>query len=60
MSPDPQDIIQIGDRLLKQHPESFSAQFERNKHIVKNLTNVGSLRLQNRVAGYITRQKAGR
>lgn len=57
MTAEPKDIISIGDQLLEQHPDSFSTKFETNKEIVKNLTNVGSLRLRNRLAGYITRQK---
>lgn len=59
MTADSQDIISVGDRLLEQHPESFSTKFETNKQIVKQLTDVGSLRLRNRIAGYITRQKTG-
>lgn len=58
MAAEPQDIISIGDRLLEQHPESFSGKFETNKRIVKQFTDVGSFRLRNRIAGYITRQKS--
>lgn len=57
MTVDPQDIIGIGDRLLRKHPDSFSTRFEENKRIVKQFTEVGSLRLRNRIAGYITRKK---
>lgn len=60
MAAEPQDIISIGDRLLEQHPESFSTKFESNKWIVKQFTDVRSLRLRNRIAGYITRKKSGK
>jgi small subunit ribosomal protein S17e len=59
MTADPEDIISVGDRLLKQHPDSFSNKFSKNKRVVKNMTNVGSIRLRNRIAGYITRKKVG-
>lgn len=58
MVAEPDDIINIGNRLLDQHPETFSTQFEENKHLVKQFTDVGSFRLRNRIAGYITRQQA--
>lgn len=59
MTADPEDIISAGDRLLRQHPDSFSSRFSRNKKLVTKMTNVGSIRLRNRIAGYITRKKAG-
>ena len=57
MPAEPQDIISIVNRLLEQYPESFSNKFEQNKQNVTQYTNVGSLRLRNRVAGYITRKQ---
>ena len=60
MTADPEDIISVGDRLLQQHPDSFSSKFSKNKKLVKKMTNVGSIRLRNRIAGYITRKKVGR
>lgn len=59
MTADPEDIISVGDRLLNQHPDSFSGKFSKNKRVVKKMTNVGSIRLRNRIAGYITRKKVG-
>ncbi|NHN49111.1 30S ribosomal protein S17e [Halostella sp. JP-L12] len=59
MTADPEDIISVGDRLLRQHPDSFSGQFSKNKQMVTKMTNVGSIRLRNRIAGYITRKKVG-
>ncbi|WP_135822120.1 30S ribosomal protein S17e [Halostella litorea] len=57
MTADPEDIISVGDRLLRQHPDSFSNEFSTNKRVVTDVTDVGSTRLRNRIAGYITRQK---
>ncbi|WP_081443502.1 30S ribosomal protein S17e [Haloterrigena turkmenica] len=57
MTAEPEDIISLGDSLLKQHPESFSKNFNKNKELVKKMTNVGSTRIRNRIAGYITRKR---
>ncbi|WP_135537044.1 MULTISPECIES: 30S ribosomal protein S17e [Halostella] len=59
MTADPEDIISVGDRLLSQHPDSFSTKFSKNKTVVKKMTNLGSIRLRNRIAGYITRKQVG-
>lgn len=56
MAVDPNDVMGIGDRLLKQHPDMFTDEFEQNKDAVQKLTEVGFVHLQNRIAGYITRQ----
>ncbi len=58
MTAEPEDIISIGDRLLRQHPESFTTDFNTNNKVVAKMTNVGSTRIRNRIAGYITRQRA--
>ncbi|WP_076148704.1 30S ribosomal protein S17e [Natrinema saccharevitans] len=58
MTAEPEDIISIGDRLLSQHPESFTNDFNTNNKAVTKMTNVGSTRVRNRIAGYITRQRA--
>jgi small subunit ribosomal protein S17e len=57
MGVDSQNIINIGDTLLGQNPDTFSSDFERNKDMVDRLTDVRSRRIRNRIAGYITRQK---
>lgn len=56
MPVDPDDVMGIGDRLLKQHPDMFSEEFSQNKEAVQQLTEVGFIHLRNRIAGYITRQ----
>lgn len=43
--------------LLERYDEAFNADFEHNKDVVQELTNVESKPVRNRIAGYITRQK---
>ena len=57
MTVDPNDVMSIGNRLLEQYPDTFTKEFNRNKDAVQTLTNVNSIHLRNRIAGYITRQK---
>lgn len=55
----PAYIKKIATRLLEQYPEAFSDDFEQNKESVQQLTNIDSKDVRNRVAGYVTRKKAG-
>lgn len=55
----PAYIKKIATRLLDQYPEAFSDDFEENKKSVQQLTNIDSKDVRNRVAGYVTRKKAG-
>lgn len=57
MPVDPNDVIDIGDRLLGRHPDSFTDDFETNKEQVEQFTDVRSKNVRNRIAGYVTRQK---
>ncbi|WP_137285657.1 30S ribosomal protein S17e [Halorussus salinisoli] len=57
MTVDPNDVMSIGNRLLERYPDTFTKEFNRNKEAVQTLTNVNSIHLRNRIAGYITRQK---
>jgi small subunit ribosomal protein S17e len=45
--------------LLERYSDAFNDDFERNKDIVVELTNVESKSVRNRIAGYITRKKGG-
>jgi small subunit ribosomal protein S17e len=45
--------------LLERYSDAFNDDFERNKDIVVELTNVESKEVRNRIAGYITRKKGG-
>ncbi|MEM2927108.1 MAG: 30S ribosomal protein S17e [Candidatus Bathyarchaeia archaeon] len=47
-------IKRVAERLLEEHPESFSKDFEANKKALENFVDVGSKKLRNLIAGYIT------
>jgi small subunit ribosomal protein S17e len=55
----PKYVKQLGGLLLERYPEAFNTDFETNKENVEKLTNVESKGVRNRIAGYITRKKAG-
>ncbi len=57
MTVDPEDVMSIGNRLLEQYPGTITSEFSRNKTAVRNLTDVRSIHLRNRIAGYITRKQ---
>ena len=40
--------------LMERYPEAFAEDFEQNKELVSELTNVESKSVRNRIAGYIT------
>lgn len=42
-------------KLVEQHREKFSNDFDHNKIIVSQLTDVDSKKLRNWIAGYVTR-----
>lgn len=46
-------------RQLLQEIHEFTADFERNKAIVEEYTNIKSKEVRNRIAGYITHKKKG-
>lgn len=51
----PTYIKRIALDLVKQYPTVFNDDFENNKALVSRLTNVGSITMRNRIAGYVTR-----
>lgn len=55
MPVDAEDVIALGDDLMRRYPGTFSSQFNENKHRVDRLTELQSRHVRNRVAGYITR-----
>jgi len=42
-------------RLLSMYPSLFTDSFEKNKELVRKLVDIPSKRVQNRIAGYVTR-----
>ena len=44
--------------LLERYPDAFGDDFEHNKDLVDELTNVESKGVRNRIAGYVTRKNS--
>jgi small subunit ribosomal protein S17e len=51
----PTYIKRVAVELVEEYPRIFSEDFENNKLMVGQLTNVTSTTMRNRIAGYITR-----
>ena len=50
----PGHIKRAAEKLLEDHPELFSDDFEDNKKVVNKLVMTDSKKIKNRIAGYIT------
>jgi small subunit ribosomal protein S17e len=53
----PAYIKKIGNRLLERYPDAFSNDFDHNKEVIGEVTNVESKGVRNRIAGYVTHKK---
>ncbi|WP_255195520.1 30S ribosomal protein S17e [Halorarius litoreus] len=53
----PAYVKKIARTLMERYDEAFSTDFEHNKDVVSELTNVESKGVRNRIAGYITHKK---
>ncbi len=53
----PTYIKRVAIDLVKRFNEKFTEDFQHNKMMVAELTDVGSITMRNRIAGYITRIK---
>jgi len=53
-----EQVKRIARELLNRYPNKFTADFENNKKLVEAYTNISSVKLRNRVAGYATRLAA--
>ena len=51
----PTYIKRVAIELVEKYPGVFSTDFEGNKELVSKLTDVSSITMRNRIAGYITR-----
>ncbi len=51
----PSAVKRLARELLEKYPDKFTLDFEANKRLVAELTDIASKRFRNRVAGYITR-----
>lgn len=43
--------------LMERYPDAFGADFEHNKEVVTELTNIESKGVRNRIAGYVASKK---
>jgi small subunit ribosomal protein S17e len=50
----PTYIKRVAIELVTRYPKVFSADFEANKTLVDRFTNVQSITMRNRIAGYVT------
>lgn len=44
--------------LMERYPDAFGRDFEHNKELVDELTNIESKSVRNRIAGYVTRKQS--
>lgn len=51
----PTYIKRVSIELVEKYPQAFSKDFEANKEMVSALTDVNSIPMRNRIAGYIVR-----
>jgi small subunit ribosomal protein S17e len=57
MTVDPTEIMDMSDQLLEQYPKSFTDEFDANKRLVEQLTDIRTHHTVNRIAGHITRRQ---
>ena len=51
----PTYIKRVAIELVRSHPDKFTEDFDHNKIVVAELTDVDSITMRNRIAGYVTR-----
>ena len=51
----PTYIKRVAIELVRSHPDKFTEDFDHNKGVVAELTDVDSITMRNRIAGYVTR-----
>jgi len=51
----PENIKRIARELVQRFPDRFTINFEDNKRLVEEFTNLSSTKLRNRIASYVTR-----
>jgi len=52
----PSYIKRLGEEIIDRQPDRFGRDFKENKKGVAELAAIGSKRVRNRVAGFITRK----
>ena len=55
----PAYVKKTANLLMERYPDAFGPDFEHNKDVVEELTNIESKGVRNRVAGYVTHKQGG-
>jgi small subunit ribosomal protein S17e len=53
----PTYIKRVAIELVRTYPDRFTEDFDHNKLVVNELTDVESLTMRNRITGYVTRYR---
>ena len=48
-------VKRIAKKLIKEHGQEFTSEFDKNKELVEKYTNVTSSKIRNIIAGYTAR-----
>jgi len=48
-------IKRTANKLIKKYPDKFTEKFNENKKLIEEVAEIGSKKLRNVVAGYVTR-----
>lgn len=54
----PETVKKAAREMVERYPDKFTTDFEENKRLLNALLEISSIRLRNRIAGYITRLTA--
>ena len=54
----PAYVKKTATMLMERYPDAFSTEFEHNKDVVDEVTNIESKSVRNRIAGYVTSKQA--
>jgi small subunit ribosomal protein S17e len=55
----PAYVKKTGRLLMERYPDAFAPDFEHNKDLIDELTNIESKGVRNRIAGYVTHKQGG-
>jgi small subunit ribosomal protein S17e len=53
----PTYIKRVAIELVKKYPDRFTADYQHNKRMVEEITDVQSVKMRNKIAGYLTRYR---
>ena len=48
-------VKSVAKKLIKEHAQEFTSEFDKNKELVEKYTNVSSAKMRNIIAGYTAR-----